>query len=35
MNRRSVVVRTGTVLRTGAIAGVMPFPLIAAEISSA
>jgi isopenicillin-N epimerase len=34
MNRRSFMVRTGTMLGTGAIAGVMPFPLIAADTSN-
>jgi isopenicillin-N epimerase len=34
MNRRSFMVRTGTMLGTGAIAGVMPFPLIAVDTSN-
>jgi len=34
MNRRSFMVRTGTMLGTGAVAGVMPFPLIAVDISN-
>jgi isopenicillin-N epimerase len=34
MNRRSFMVRTGTMLGTGAVAGVMPFPLIAVDTSN-